>query len=152
MAFAKNKRELEGFLESIVQSTLAGEVFDHVSMIHMKAIQEEVYNAYTPYNYTGTEQHYHRTYELMNPENFEAVLKGNTMTFLNKSYETFILSVIEKGGHYNWGYPTQERHRDLDSEIGARPFFKRTKEEVKKTNQIGNIIYKNLEKFGIKKK
>lgn len=111
-------------------------------------IDKTVYSTYTPYNLKGTDYHYHRTYELKNPENIDTTMvDDNTLAVRSTRSENDrdIAAVIETGSGYDWG-KNSGYVRDLDSEIGKREFHKETGIELERSGRHVKALKKGLEK------
>ena len=136
--------ELMKYIQQQITSSLEDDVAKDSIELMKQHIQEDVYNAYTPYSTDGITPHYERTYKLLNSNESE-MLDENTLMLTNTRHEgdRDIVAVIESGQGYGWGYT-----RDLDEEIGARPFMKNTKDDLK-DGKLREYMKKALEKrFG----
>lgn len=135
---AKNMAELAAMLEKKFKSSLENEVKQEVTETMQEHIQSDVYDAYTP-------THYDRTYQLMDDIEGE-MINENTLKVENTRSENGrdIVEVIETGKGYEWGYI-----RNLDEEIGARPFVENTKEELRSTGKHIEAFKRGLKREGI---
>lgn len=141
-------KKIEKQLQKKIQDALKNEVFEKVRDVMQDHIMEDVYNAYTPYSKDGVTPHYERTYELIWDETIQGkMINKNTLQVENTRHEgnRDIVEVIETGKGYQWGY-----ERDLDEEIGARPFISETKKDLLKNGQHIEAMEKGLERQGIK--
>ncbi len=135
-----NLKELEAFLSEVISETLADDVAKEVTQVMVEdggIIDREVYNTYIP-------QDYRRTYQLKNPNNIETkMIDDNTLSIrsIRKDGNKDVAAVIEYGEGYTWGIT-----RNLDKEIGARPFHKKTKEELENTKRHVEAMRKGLKK------
>ncbi|TCJ01087.1 hypothetical protein [Cytobacillus praedii] len=137
-------KELERYLNKQIQNTLQNEVFAEVKDTMQKKIDKDVYEAYTPYSTDGVTPHYQRTGKLR--ESIEKSLNGNTLIVENTRSENGrdIVEVIESGKGYTWGYS-----RNLNEEIGSRPFVESTKNELRNSNKLEQAMKKGLKKQGL---
>jgi len=149
-----NWGQLEKYLNEVISFTLQDEVANEVVEVMTEddgVIDKEVYDKYTPYNLAGTNYHYHRTYKLKDKSNFEKLmLDKNTLSIRSTRNEDGrdITSVIEYGKGYTWGKASGYT-RDLDKEIGARPFHEKTKEELLRSGRHIESLKKGLVKRGL---
>ena len=148
----KNWSEIEKYLVKQISSSMQLEVAKEVVDVMVEpggTIDEDVYKPYTPYSTDGVTPHYIRTYELKNPANFDTkMVDSNTLSVRSTRSENGrdIAEVIEYGKGYNdWGYT-----RDLDEEIGARPFHQKTKEKLQQTGRHVKALKRGLTKRGLK--
>lgn len=155
----KNKKDLEKVLRKIAKKSLETEVSDTAKEIMKEKIDSVVYAAYTPYSSDGETEYYERTYKLrdsvhtkMYGDNLLELFnnrfdENEQITSENSFYHNsgrYIPNVIESGKGYEWGY-----RRDLNKEIGARPFCKATYEELK-SGKFKKSFVKGIEKQGFK--
>jgi hypothetical protein len=157
----RNKNDLEKLLKKVAKKALETEVAKTAEEVMKDKIDSEVYDAYTPYSSDGETPHYERTYKLRESTKTEMI--GDTILMLyndrfdedeqiskeNAFYHDsgrYIPSVIESGKGYEWGY-----ERDLDSEIGARPFGEKTYEELK-NGEFKKALIRGIKEQGIKAK
>lgn len=143
----KNLKDLEKHLQKKIDTVLMNEVADVTTKTMIERIDKDVYDAYTPYNLSGTDHHYKRTYELKNEGNIiRFLMKNGVLAIENIRQENGrdIVEVIEYGRGYNWGY-----RRNLDDEIGARPFIHNTRQELLKTGKHIDAMRKGLMKLGL---
>lgn len=145
MVSFKNLKELERFLQKQINNALQIEVKNEVEETMRSHIQKDVYEAYTPYSTDGKTPHYERTYELLRSIKSNLVDNG-VLCVENTRHEgdRDIVSVIEYGRGYQWGYV-----RNLDEEIGARPFVANTKFELEQTNKHVEALKKGLKRQGV---
>lgn len=141
----KNLKEFERFLQKQINNALQNEVKNEVEETMRDHIQKDVYEAYTPYSTDGVTPHYERTYELLRSIESNLVDNG-VLSVENTRHEgdRDIVSVIEYGQGYQWGYV-----RNLDEEIGARPFVENTRHELEQTNKHVEALKKGLKRQGI---
>lgn len=126
----KNLKDLESYIRKQVTDSLKTDVAENSKELLKEKKQEVVYDAYTPYSTDGKTPHYERTYQLLN-SNESKMIDDNTLEITSPrgtDSETGvdIASAVEYGGNYTWGYT-----RDLNEEIGARPFMEETANELK---------------------
>ena len=151
MATFKNIKELNKYLQKQIDDSLKKEVADEVRSTMIKRIDEDVYDAYTPYSTDGITPHYERTYELKNPKNIiHYMLKDGMIAIENIRQDMSdgyrnIVEILESGRGYSWGYK-----RDLDLEIGARPFVQNTRNELSTSGRHIDALKSGLNKRGIK--
>lgn len=107
-------------------------------------IQKDVYDAYTPYSTDGKTPHYERTGKLLKEIEAE-LIDENTLVIENTRSENGrdIVDIIEHGKGYDWGYV-----RNLDEEIGARPFVENTRKSLS-DGRVEKIIKDDLRKRGL---
>ena len=144
----KNMKDLERYLNKQIDTVLMNEVADEVTKTMINRIDEDVYAAYTPYSTDGITPHYERTYELKNEGNIiRFLMKNGVLAIENIRQENGvdIVERIEHGRGYDWGF-----RRNLDDEIGARPFIHNTREEIRKTGRHVLAMRKGLSRLGIK--
>lgn len=136
----KNYKDLEKKLKEVVEKTMKNEVVEKAKEVMKDKINSEVYAKYTPYSTDGKTPHYIRTYELLNSIKTN-MIKDNTLEIYNTRSEgsRYIPEIIESGKGYEWGYT-----RDLNKEIGERPFNKKT------TKALKNGKFKKALKEGLK--
>ncbi len=145
-----NWSQLEKYLNEKISSALQDDVANEVVEVMTEdggIIDKEVYDKYTPYNLAGTDYYYHRTYRLKDKSNFEKLmLDKNTLSIRSTRTEDGrdIASVIEYGKGYTWGIK-----RDLNEEIGARPFHEKTKEELLRSGRHVESLKRGLIKRGL---
>lgn len=157
----RNKKDLEKMLKMVAKKALETEVSKTAKEIMEDKIDTEVYDAYTPYSSDGETPHYERTYKLRESVKTEMIGDNHLILYNDRFDENeqitsensfyhksgrYIPSVLESGEGYEWGY-----NRDLDSEIGARPFGKKTYEELE-NGEFKKALIKGIEKQGIKVK
>jgi hypothetical protein len=118
--------ELTKYLNDLIEVALETDVKVTAEETMKLNIQRDVYAPYTPYNLDGGDWHYHRTGELL--QDVKTTIEGNTLILEDTRSENGkdIVSIIENGGHYDWG-----KSRNLDEEIGARPFVEDTYIDLK---------------------
>lgn len=140
-----NLKELERFLQKQINNALQNEVKNEVEETMRDHIQKDVYEAYTPYSTDGKTPHYERTYELLRSIESNLIDNG-VLSVENTRHEgnRNIVSVIEYGQGYQWGYV-----RNLDEEIGARPFVSNTRRELEQTNKHVEALKKGLKRQGV---
>jgi len=141
----KDLKQLEKFINSQMKDVLETTVFEEVKSTMQSHIQSDVYEKYTPYSTDGSTPHYERTYELMN--SIEKKMESdNVLVVENTRHEgnRDIVGVIEYGTGYQWGYK-----RNLDKEIGARPFVENTIEDLSDGVKLNNAMKKGLKAKGI---
>ena len=128
MATFKNLKDLEKFLQRTITSSLASDVAEKSKELMKENKQTEVYDVYTPYSTDGVTPYYERTYQLLN-SNESRMVDDNTLELTSPRGKgdngEDIASAVEYGGQYTWGYT-----RDLNEEIGERPFMEVTAEEL----------------------
>lgn len=130
MASFKNLKDLESYIRKQVTDSLKTDVAEKSKELLKEKKQEVVYDAYTPYSTDGKTPHYERTYQLLN-SNESQMLDENTLEITSprgtdSKTGVDIAYSVEKG-NYTWGYT-----RDLNEEIGARPFMEETSNELRK--------------------
>lgn len=125
----KNVKELEKYLQKQITNSLKTDVSKKSIELMKEHIEEDVYKAYTPYSTDGITPHYERTYKLLN-SNEANMIDDNTLELTNSRSDEkssrYIVPVIEYGKGYEWGYT-----RDLDEEIGERPFMRNTAKDLR---------------------
>lgn len=119
--------QLEKYLNDIIKEALNTDVAEIAKENMQLHIQRDVYKPYTPYSTDGKTPHYERTGELL--QDVETTVEGNTLILEDTRSENGrdIVKVIEEGKGYEWGYK-----RNLDTEIGKRPFVENTFEDLSK--------------------
>jgi hypothetical protein len=134
-----NLKEMLEYIQKQANETLQDEVFETTRDVMQEHIQEDVYDAYTPADYE-------RTYELISDDNIEGKVADNTLTVKNTRHDgdRYVPEIIEEGKGYNWGYI-----RDLDEEIGARPFIANTKKDLQTNKQHVQAMKEGLKKRGL---
>lgn len=118
--------DLERALKKIVQDAMEDEVATKAIELGVKNVASEVYAKYTPYSSDGVTPHYERTYELMSSFEYNPIHNGIEVYNDRSEGGRNIAEVIETGVGFLWGYT-----RNLDEEIGARPFMAKTREDLK---------------------
>ena len=138
--------QLEKALKQKIQHAMEDEVAKTAKDTMQEKIQTEVYNKYTPYSTDGKTPHYERTYELLESVKTNMV-NDNTLELTNtrSDGDRYIPEIIEYGQGYEWGYT-----RDLDEEIGARPFIAKTHEALDKEGIYKQALKKGLQQRGLK--
>ena len=134
---------LEKALKKVVQDVMEDEVAEKAIHVGQKNVADEVYAKYTPYSSDGETPHYERTYKLMTSFRINPIDGG--IEFYNDRHEDdrYIVPVIEYGQNYEWGYI-----RDLDKEIGARPFMESSANDLR-DGKFKQAMIKGLSKRGI---
>lgn len=134
---------LEKALKKVVQDVMEDEVAEKAVQVGQKNVADEVYAKYTPYSTDGNTPHYERTYKLMTSFKINPIDGG--IEFYNDRHEgdRYIAEVIEYGVGYEWGYT-----RNLDEEIGARPFMESSANDLR-SGEMKQAMIKGLSKRGI---
>jgi hypothetical protein len=118
--------QLEKYLNGLINNALDTNVKETAKETMQLHIQRDVYAAYSPYSTDGKTPHYERTGQLL--QDVEGhLIDNNTLVIEDTRSENGrdIVKVIEEGKGYQWGYK-----RNLDEEIGARPFVENTYVEL----------------------
>jgi hypothetical protein len=123
-----NLQQLEKYLNGMIRNALDTNVAETAKETMQLHIQRDVYAAYTPYSTDGKTPYYERTGQLLQDVE-HSMLNNNTLVIENTRSENGrdIVKVIEEGKNYEWGYK-----RNLDEEIGKRPFVHNTFVELSK--------------------
>jgi hypothetical protein len=140
-------KEIEKKLNKKIHDAMKDEVFEKVRDVMQDHIMDDVYKKYTPYSTDGKTPHYERTYELIRDETIDGkMINDNTLEVKNTRSENDrnIVEVIETGKGYEWGYT-----RNLDEEIGDRPFIKNTRKDLLEHGQHINALKLGLKKRGV---
>lgn len=139
MAQYRDLNALYKYLQHQVNSAMEKEVAEEAKRVMEVHIQTDVYNAYTPTDYE-------RTYQLLEDVQSNVISDGTIEVKDTRSENgKDITKIIEYGVGYDWGYI-----RNLDQEIGARPFIENTYEDLN-TNKTHVKTLKNvLESKGIR--
>ena len=151
LATANNWKELEKLISKAIESSMNDELAKEVVEVMTEdggVIDKTVYEPYTPYNLSGTDHHYHRTYQLKDPSNIDThMVNGNTLSIRSTRSENGrdIAGILESGNGYDWG-KNSGYVRDLDEEIGARPLHKETGNELQRTGRHIKAMKKGLKK------
>lgn len=138
-------KDLERYVNIKIKNSLQNEVFKEVKETMQEHIQKDVYGAYTPYSTDGVTPHYERTHKLL--DSIEQIMENdNTLVVENTRKENGrdIVEVIENGKGYQWGYK-----RNLDEEIGSRPFVGNTRDELRNSNKVEQAMKNGLRKQGL---
>lgn len=135
----RNTRDLEEVLKVVAKNAMTKEVAEEAEETMKKKIDTEVYQTYTPVYYERTYQLRDESVEIDMIDDLTLELK-NTRTDGSK----YIPSIIEYGKGYTWGYK-----RNLDEEIGPRPFGAKTHEELK-NGGFKKALVKGLKNQGVK--
>jgi hypothetical protein len=125
----KSLKDLEKYLQKQISESLQTDVALESRQLMREHIQDDVYAKYTPYSTDGVTPHYIRTFQLM-ADCETNTISDDTIELKNTrvgEHGENIPGIIESGGHYTWGYT-----RNLDEEIGPRPFINRTRQDLKK--------------------
>jgi hypothetical protein len=141
----KSLKDLEKYLNKKIQESLQTDVASESRQLMREHIQDDVYSAYTPYSTDGVTPHYKRTWELMNSCKTD-MLDSNTLELKNTRVgenNENIPAIIENGGHYTWGYV-----RNLDEEIGKRPFVSNTRNDLSR-GKLKRYMSDALKKRGL---
>jgi len=150
MATAKNWKQLENLIQKQITSVLQKEVVEEVKRVMTEdggVIDKEVYDKYTPYSTDGRTPYYQRTYELKNPNNIISNMVSDNIVAIRSDRTEGgrnIYEVIEYGKGYTWGYT-----RNLDEEIGARPFHEKTKDELIRSGRHIEAMKRGLRSRGL---
>jgi hypothetical protein len=134
----KNLKDLEKSLNKYINNALQKEVKENVEETMRDKIQTEVYDAYTPTDYV-------RSYELL--ESIEGKLESDGVLSVENTRQEAgkdIVKIIETGKGYTWGYK-----RNLDEEIGERPFVAETKEELHRTESYKKAFKEGMKRQGV---
>lgn len=131
--------------ETHVKNALEREVFEEVEEEMQHNIQTIVYDRYTPTHYERTGRLLETIEKEMIDDNTLAV--ENTRSDIEYGVQKDVTEIIEKGRGYTWGYV-----RNLDEEIGPRPFIAETRESLQKSDKLKRAMKKGLERQGIKTK
>ena len=139
----KSLKDLNKYLQNKLTDGLKTDVARNSIKLMQKHVQEDVYDAYTPYSTDGVTPHYERTGKLMD-SSVAQMLDDNTLEVTNiradQESGRHIVPVIEYGKGYEWGYT-----RNLDEEIGARPFITKTRKELEE-GKAKEFVKEALEK------
>jgi len=134
--------DLEQTLKNKIKETMNDEISQTAKTTMQEKIETEVYEKYTPEDYI-------RTYKLLEAIETKLV-NDNTLevatTRTDEETGKYIPTIIETGKGYTWGYK-----RDLDKEIGARPYVAETFNALQ-DGKFKNYLIKGLSKRGIKVK
>lgn len=134
----KNLKDLERSLNKYINNALQKEVKENVEETMRDKIQTEVYDAYTPTDYV-------RSYELF--ESIEGKLETDGVLSVENTRQEAgkdIVKIIETGKGYTWGY-----RRNLDEEIGERPFITETKKELQRTESYKKAFKEGMKRQGV---
>jgi len=145
---AEQLKLIEKHIQLKIQDAMQKEVAETVRKTMQDHIQKDVYNTYIPYSKGGVTPHYKRTYKLIADNTIRSkMINNNTLQVTNEREEDGIdiVKVIEYGKGYTWGYT-----RDLDEEIGARPFIKNTREDLRINKQHVRALKLGLIRNGVK--
>lgn len=146
MATFKSLKDLVNYVnENYVKSALENEVFEEVKEEMQDKIQTITYDRYEPTHYERTGTLLETIEKEMLNDNTLAV--ENTRSDIEHGVQKDVTEIIEKGRGYTWGYV-----RNLDEEIGPRPFIAETRESLQKSDKLKRAIKKGLERQGIKTK
>jgi hypothetical protein len=120
-----NLTDLGKYINDLIGTSLGIDVAETAKETMQIHIQRDVYAAYTPYSTDGETPHYERTGQLL--QDVESKMIDNTLVIEDTRSENGrdIVNVIETGKGYQWGYK-----RNLDEEIGERPFVQNTYNEL----------------------
>ena len=123
-----NLNQLEKYLNDKIRNALDTNVAETAKETMQMHIQRDVYATYTPYSTDMETPHYIRTGQLLQDVE-HSMINDNTLEIKDTRNENGrdIVEVIEEGKGYEWGY-----RRDLDEEIGARPFVENTAIDLEK--------------------
>jgi hypothetical protein len=144
----KTLNQLEKYLNDYINNALNKDVAEIAKENMQLHIQRDVYKPYTPYAIGGGTNHYQRTGKLL--QDVETTMEGNTLILedtrndeadVNNNRD--LIKVIEEGKGYEWGYK-----RNLDEEIGARPFIENTFEDLSK-GLASEALKKGLKRQGL---
>lgn len=147
MADINNMKDLERMINAKIKETMGHEVFLETKDCLKEHIQKDVYNTYTPYNLSGTDHHYKRTGELINEGNIIGEVRDTSLMVETIAYDDNVIKTIETGKGYKWG-KASGYVRDLDDEIGARPFIAKTQEEMN-NGRFGKALKEGLKNKGL---
>jgi hypothetical protein len=115
------------------------DVAEEVKRVMEVHIQTDVYNAYEPTDYV-------RTYKLMEDIQSELIDDGTIEVKDTRSENgRDITRIIEDGRGYDWGYA-----RNLDQEIGARPFIENTRNDLDTNKSHIEVLKKALRDKGFR--
>lgn len=150
MVSFKNLKDLESYINKQISDSLKTDVAEKSKELLKEKKQEVVYDAYEPYSTDGKTPHYERTYQLLN-SNESQMLDENTLEITSprgadSENGADIAYGVEHSGYYTWGYT-----RDLNEEIGARPFMEETADELRK-GKAKEYMKKALQDRGFKVK
>lgn len=141
-----NLNELKKYLQEQITDSLKTDVSEKSIELMEEHIKKDVYEAYTPYSTDSRTPYYKRTYKLLN-SNETNMIDDNTLELTNTRSEEerdrYIVSVIEYGKGYEWGYT-----RNLDEEIGERPFIENTAKDLK-DGKAKDFMAEALKKRGL---
>lgn len=136
--------DLAKYVQAQINSVLENEIATEVSETMIEHIEKDVYQSYTPYNASGTDYHYHRTYKLRDKSSISKFVANGVLTVKNEAYADDVIRTILTGKGYEWGIV-----RNLDDEIGARPFIETTVQELQATGRHVDAMKKGLKMRGI---
>lgn len=149
-----NFRLIERQINMRINNALKREVASQVKKTMAKVIDVVVYARYQPYNRDGGSFHYHRTYQLKEKKNIKAYIKNPAQLYVRNVYRGVqnvdVPKIIETGKEYDWGYQTNPNWRNLDREIGARPFHQQTAEQLRVSRKHVEALRRGLHRQGIK--
>lgn len=133
-----NLNALYAYIQVQVNDAMEKDVAEEAKRVMEVHIQTDVYNTYTPTDYE-------RTYQLMEDVKSELIDDG-TIEIKDTRTENGrdITKIIEYGVGYDWGYK-----RNLDEEIGPRPFVELTAKDLETNKSHVGVLKKALQDKGI---
>jgi hypothetical protein len=139
-----NMNDLIKYLQGQVSDSLRRDVSEKVIDVVKDHIQKDVYDAYTPYSTDGITPYYERTYQLLEDVVSDPVYDDSIyITDTRSENGKDITEIIETGQGYTWGY-----RRNLDNEIGSRPFMENAKDEIQRDSIATNALKESLKLKG----
>lgn len=133
----KSINALEKFINQKLSDVLKNEVFEAIREEMQEKVQTVVYDQYDPRDYQRTEKLMRDIEKSMLDEN--TLIVENTRRDGDKE----IVPIIEYGVGYTWGYV-----RNLDEEIGPRPFVEETRKSLQNSDKLKNAIKNGLRMRG----
>jgi hypothetical protein len=139
LAVYRDLNALYRYLQRQLNNVMEKDVAEEVKRVMEVHIQTDVYNAYEPTDYV-------RTYKLMEDVQSELIDDGTIEVKDTRSENgRDITRIIEDGIGYDWGY-----QRNLDQEIGARPFIANTRNDLDTNKSHIEVLKKALQDKGFR--
>lgn len=147
MASFDNLNNLFKYLDRAVSSALENEVFNTTKGEMQHQIQNIVYDKYKPSDYERSGLLLKTISKSMPTENRLEVKNTRSDVDDLTGEKKDVSRIVEYGRGYTWGYV-----RDLDREIGPRPFTHETYKSLVTTDKLERAMEKGLNRQGIKTK
>lgn len=137
-----NMKDLFKYLDNAKTEVLETDVADMAVEKMKEHVQDDVYDVYTPTSYqrTGTLK-----------RNVDSHMLDDDTVEITDIYNDYengvkknVTKIVTESRGYTWGY-----HRNLDEEIGPRPFIDKTRKEIEDEHLATEAMKEGLKNKGI---